>query len=270
MRIAIVGAAGSGKTTLAEDLAREMGAKYIEDKVLAELIEVRGEPSWRGLRDTRIRRSVRVTALENKIKAETEEKKFVSDKSVVDYLAYWLQNQAEFETPGQTEVFLDHVTRHVSRYDCVVFLPCRDDVDYREGRSQDPVHNLKVGGLKRGLLAILNVPVVDAPYTFGEDVPTWIAKWLSPYAERKKAPKKKGAAKKASKKKATKKKATKNTAKKRLARKKAPKNKGAKKVTKKTARKKATKKATRKKAATKKTTRKKAAKKSTRKKRSSR
>jgi predicted ATPase len=182
MRIGIVGHAGSGKSTLARDLAAALGAPLIPDFVLDELREVHGKSTWRGIKDTRIRRTVRLNALEKKIAAEREAESFVSDKTVIDYLAYWLQNQMEFETPEQTRSVIETVRAHLPRYDRCVFLPYREQVDYAEDRNTDPVHNLKVGAFKRGLLAVLGVPTVDAPYTFGEDVKAWAEKWLAPAA----------------------------------------------------------------------------------------
>jgi len=189
MRIGIVGSAGSGKSTLARDLAAALRVPLIEDMTLELLRAQKGVPSWRGIRDIRVRRTIRLRALEEKVEAENAAPAFVSDKTVVDYLAYWLQNQAEYETAEQTQAFFERAKDHLSRYDLCVFLPVREEVDYAEGRSNDPIHNLKVGAFKRGLLSMLGVPVVDAPYTFGEDMSTWIKRWLPSAAGSKKASK---------------------------------------------------------------------------------
>ncbi len=179
MRIGIVGAAGTGKTTLCRDLSEALGVPCIPDFV-DEVLREHGKDSWRGVMDLRIRRTIRMTALERKIAAEAAAKSFVSDKTVIDYLAYWLQNQSEHEAKDQNLAVIDMVKAHIPRYDRCVFLPYRETVDFGNARSQDPVHNLKVAGQKRGLLAVLAVPTVDAPYTFGEDVEAWIARWLEP------------------------------------------------------------------------------------------
>jgi hypothetical protein len=189
MRIGIVGAAGTGKSTLAQDLATALGVPLIPDFVPEALKEHWGKTTWRGLKDTRIRRMIRLTALEKKMAAENAAESFVSDKTAIDYLAYWLQNQAEFETPDQTRAFFDTVKGHLPRYDRCIFLPHREVVDWAEDRNQDPIHNLKVSAFKRGLLSVLGVPTIDAPYTFGEDVGAWIARWLAPPAAEAEAPK---------------------------------------------------------------------------------
>jgi len=180
MRVGIVGAAGTGKSTLAADLSKALGVPLIPDFTLDVLKEQVGKPSWRGIKDTRIRRTIRLEALEKKIKAETAAESFVSDKTVFDYLTYWLQNQAEFEIPEQTHAVVEMVKGHVARYERCIFLPYRPVVDYAEDRSTDPIHNMKVAGLKRGLLTVLEAPVIDAPYTFGEDLGAWVARYLTP------------------------------------------------------------------------------------------
>ncbi len=178
MRIGIMGHAGSGKSTLAKNLATALGASLIPDYTLDALVDAVGKPSWKGIKDTRIRKTVRLQALQKKIAIESAAESFVSDKTVVDYLAYWLQNQAEFETKEQSQSVIDMVRAHVGTYTAIVCLPYRTDIEWAEDRSQDPFHNLKVVGLKRGLLDLLGVRAVDAPYTFGEDMQAWIAKWL--------------------------------------------------------------------------------------------
>lgn len=176
MRIGIIGSAGTGKTTLAKALAKHLQVTYVPDAVLAVLKD-RGRDSWQGV-VAGDRRRIREDALRRKISAEAQEESFVSDKTVIDYLAYWLQNQSEQELRVVNEEFLDQCKEAAKRYDVLVLLPYRDDVSYAVGRNQDPVHNLKVAAHKLGLLILLGLPYVQAPYQFGEDLDAWCEKWL--------------------------------------------------------------------------------------------
>ena len=180
MRIGIIGAAGTGKTTLAKNLATHLGATYIPDFVPLVLRD-QGRDSWRGVNDIQQRRRIREEGLRRKISAELEATDFVSDKSVVDYLAYWLQNQSEHEEKKSNQTFVAQCKAAVARYDVLVFLPFREEVDYAVGRNQDPVHNLKVAAHKRGLLSIWKLPFVEADYTFGEDLGAWCDRYLAPF-----------------------------------------------------------------------------------------
>ncbi len=145
-----------------------------------EVLREQGRDSWRGVADLRQRRRVREDALKRKTMREAELPDFVSDKTAIDYLAYWLQNQSEHEERFVNQAFLDDCQAAASRYDVIVLLPYRDQVDYAIGRNQDPIHNLKVAAHKLGLLQILAVPHVHAPYQFGEELSAWIATWLTP------------------------------------------------------------------------------------------
>ncbi len=179
MRIGIVGAAGTGKSSLAKALGAHLGIPVVPDTVLAVLRE-RGRESWRGV-DAGDRRKIREEALRRKTALEACEIAFVSDKTCVDYLAYWLQNQSEAEDRHINQTFLDQCKENATNFDVFVYLPYREAVEYAVGRNQDPIHNLKVAAHKRGLLAVLGLPHVEAPYVFGEDMAAWAQKWLQPF-----------------------------------------------------------------------------------------
>lgn len=179
MRLGIVGSAGTGKSTLARNLAAMLGVPLIPDFIPLVLRE-HGKESWREVRDFRLRRIIRFDAVERKIAAERSAAAFVSDRTVVDYLAYWLHNQAEHEPAEQNAAYVEMVRGHAARYTRCVFLPYREQIDAGAYRNPDPIHNLKIAAGKRGLLSILGVPTIDAPYTFGEDIQAWIDRWIEP------------------------------------------------------------------------------------------
>ncbi len=180
MRVGIIGSAGSGKSTLAKNLATHLGATYIPDYVIAVLRD-QGRDSWRGVNDVQQRRRIREEALRRKVAAENEHAEFVSDKTIVDYLAYWLQNQSEHEDRKNNEACVAQCKAAVQRYDVLVFLAYRETVDYAVGRNQEPVHNLKVAAHKRGLLSLWKLPFVEAEYVFGEELTAWCDRYLAPF-----------------------------------------------------------------------------------------
>lgn len=180
MRIGIIGAAGTGKSTLAKNLAAHLGSVVIPDHVQIVLRE-QGRDSWKGVGDPKQRRKIREDALRRRISAEGDAESFVADKTVIDYLAYWLQNQAEHEDATTNAAFVDKCKAAASRYDVLVYLPYRVLVEYAAGRSTDPTHNLKVAAHKRGLLPTLKLPHVEAEYVFGEPLGPWVERWLVPF-----------------------------------------------------------------------------------------
>jgi hypothetical protein len=116
--------------------------------------------------------------MERKIAAERGAEAWVSDRTAIDYLAYWLHNQAEHEPREQNVALVEMARGHLARYERCVFLPWREAIEAGAYRNEDPVHNLRIASSKRGLLAIFGVPTVDAPYVFGEDIRAWIERHL--------------------------------------------------------------------------------------------
>jgi len=169
MRIGISGAAGTGKTTLAQALAEHLSLPLIEDPTLTALQE-QGRSSWRGITDPVDRRKIRMRIFNMKMRAEKEAPEFVADKTVVDFFAYWQLNQAPLEYSGRTLDLLDLIRGHLSIYDRILMLPWRREITPDGERNDDPVHALKVQAQIEGLYATLEVPVIRVEYTFGQDL----------------------------------------------------------------------------------------------------
>jgi len=169
MRIGISGAAGTGKTTLAKALAERLDLTLVDDPT-TEALKERGYADWRGVRDPRARREIRLRAFNIKVRNETEHVDCVSDKTTVDFLAYWLLNQAPVESGAQNFTVLDMVRDHLPRYDRILVLPWRSNIEAGGGRNTDPIHQLKLQALVEGLYSVLGVPFVQVDYTFGEDL----------------------------------------------------------------------------------------------------
>ncbi len=121
MKIVISGSGGIGKTTLINHISSTLEYSVIPDYIDVILKEKGyrnlGEP------DDNTRLKIRIEALERKIKAETESSNFISDKGVIDYLAYWMVRSIHRATKEQTDYFLENVFLHVDVYDKVIIPP---------------------------------------------------------------------------------------------------------------------------------------------------
>lgn len=177
MRIGISGAAGTGKTTLAKALAEHLDIPIVEDPTLTAL-EEKGRTSWRGITDPVERRNIRMRIFNIKMREEKEHASFVSDKTVIDFFAYWQLNQAALEYVGRTLDLLDMVREHMSIYDRILVLPWRREIERGSNRNDDPVHALRIQAQVEGLYQVLDVPVIRAEYSFGEDMAAFVARAL--------------------------------------------------------------------------------------------
>ena len=169
MRIGISGAAGTGKSTLARGLVDYLHVPLIEDPTLTALKE-KGRSSWRGINDPVQRRNIRMRIFNIKMREERDNVAFVSDKTVADFMAYWLLNQAPIEYPARTIELLDLVRGHMKTYDHIFLLPWRHEIDPADGRNDDPVHALRIQAQVEGVYSLLDVPTTRVKYTFGEDI----------------------------------------------------------------------------------------------------
>lgn len=133
MRIAFLGACGTGKTTLVKSLYNELGLKPVYNNArnvmsglgIIDLTDV--ENTKRAL----LCESILITRLTKQL--ELIDEGFISDRSIIDELMYWeLDNEKNF--PSLTTTLKDFVYSFLNKfkYDLLICIPVEFDLSEKE------------------------------------------------------------------------------------------------------------------------------------------
>ena len=133
MRIAFLGACGTGKTTLVEAMYKDLGLKPVYNNArnvmaglgITDLTDV--ENTKRAL----LCESILITRLTKQL--ELIDEGFISDRSIIDELMYWeLDNEKNF--PSLTTTLKDFVYSFLNKfkYDLLICIPVEFDLSEKE------------------------------------------------------------------------------------------------------------------------------------------
>lgn len=120
-RIAIVGAQGTGKTTLAEALAKEVGLPLIREgaRELSELMEVQSPDQLGPILAQFLQQAI----LTRQIVLENYFGDFISDRSTVDCYAYWQKLFGGLVSLELTNLYERLARVHARQYQLIAFCP---------------------------------------------------------------------------------------------------------------------------------------------------
>ncbi len=169
-RIAVSGSAGIGKSTLCDRLASAFGYPLIPD-VIDTVLKAHGYGSWGDGISPAEAVDIRLDGLKRKIESEKDSEVFISDKSVIDYLAYWDLNTASKASREDCERFESTVANHLGRYDLILLLLWgRMPIRKLDRRRADRVHQFRVhSAITRRMLQLRAPFVVFDQFTTPSD-----------------------------------------------------------------------------------------------------
>lgn len=151
MKIVFSGSAGIGKTTFIDYLKPTLNYPIIPD-FIDEEISKRGYKSWSEINNKEERRDVRLKALDRKIIAEKENPHFLSDKGVVDYLAYWLIWDSLDASFKENKYFLNQAKEHTPIYQSVIIPHFgKLKIENNKLRTIDEYHQFRIHSLIKGI-----------------------------------------------------------------------------------------------------------------------
>jgi len=127
------------------------------DTVLKE----HGYSSWRNVSSPTEAVDIRLDGLKRKIESEANRETFISDKSVIDYLAYWDLNTASDASREDCERFESAVADHLWRYGLILLLLWgRIPIQELGRRRVDRVHQFRVHSAITRRMLQLRAPFV--------------------------------------------------------------------------------------------------------------
>ena len=154
IRIGIAGAAGGGKSSLAELVSSKLGIPNLKSRSITEDILKRdGYDYGSGIQ---IERFLANTGRQNEILRRTIEqqqaKNFVTDRTVIDLAAYAVCELHHSDVMALRRI-MDTCRKNVSAYTHVIVCPWRDvPVADTQKRTLNPWYQFMVHALERGIM----------------------------------------------------------------------------------------------------------------------
>ncbi len=150
-KIVVIGSQSSGKTTLAKELSekldiqmiREIARKYDRN----ELINVSSERYM----------IIQKELLEQQIMAENQYKEFISDRSSLDNLSYWLNNCANRASISDNDQYIKRAMSNAENYSHI-FLLIPEFYPKDDGfRSTDIVYQMRIDAIIQAILHLYRI-----------------------------------------------------------------------------------------------------------------
>ena len=148
-RIAVTGVDGTGRTTLAQALSKELDIPYIEDQTRTRVYAL-GYQTIYELPDSV---AVRLRLFNDLIRRCAEMPAFASDGSVIDWFAQWQRWEWNHIAPAQSEALYRQAKQSAVTYTHVIFLQPSFQPPYDGFRWLEPNHRAQVTRLIRALIA---------------------------------------------------------------------------------------------------------------------
>ena len=118
-RIVIIGAAGTGKTTLVEAISKKLNLKLIQEQ--ARIICKR--LGFSNIYEIKDQKQFRVQVLKDQIKLEERFKNFISDRSTIDCWAHWIRWNYETAKTFESEKYYKLAFGQALKYSKIIYIP---------------------------------------------------------------------------------------------------------------------------------------------------
>lgn len=163
MKIGICGATGTGKTTLALNLAKEKNIVGLTGLIRA--FQEKHGSNWKELRnDPKRFLDWQYKILANQITKEKKLDSFVSDRTSLDYIPYVLMH-CHCQNEDLVINFIESAINHAKKYTHIIYIPFHNNFKSDdEVREHSLVYNMQFDFLLQGILKEYNVSYIEIGY----------------------------------------------------------------------------------------------------------
>jgi GTPase SAR1 family protein len=192
LKVGFFGASGSGKSTLAKWVSEEFKLPYIEgssfskilpkeDQDFLELMGYQGSGHAEVIRlshqDPSFGWEFQHRVLKARINALKDQDTFVTDRTYVDNLAYYLIQSAATAPKGESKAFLDTALQSLSsHFTHLFFVLTRNphkDIEVNYSRIHNYYYQRAMDGVFKESLALLREDQGDLPFPDVYTIDTW-------------------------------------------------------------------------------------------------
>lgn len=164
MRIGITGSHGTGKTTLAEALAKQTGLPLIEEQARA-VAQTLGIATVKSLKDDpKLGARFQWECLNQQLRAEKRQS-FISDRTTIDNAVYWLRYHAHRWPSEATIFYYQRALGNVRNYDLIIYVPPEIIPEDDGFRGTDQGQQLEIDTYIRAFLALTEADFITVSGT---------------------------------------------------------------------------------------------------------
>lgn len=144
MRIGLLGAQGTGKTTLAEALAKQLELPLITEQV-RDIARDMGINSPKDLQHDPLQGALfQMECLRRQIKAEEKLRRFVSDRTTIDNAVYWMKWHSHKADSAENNKYYRLAEENADKYDLLVYVPIEIPLENDNFRSINPEYQKEI------------------------------------------------------------------------------------------------------------------------------
>jgi len=165
MKIALTGASGTGKTTLANHISKMLNIPYVQSTARSIAEEQNIQPEQINSKDDLIQFQIKV--ITKKLQTEEQYKSFITDRAYIDSICYVLNKHYLFDESDYKSFIIPYYTRCLQltnkTYDWVIRLPIGIELKTDNIRKTNQVSNMVLDIINQYFFSLLQNHKISIP-----------------------------------------------------------------------------------------------------------